>query len=170
MARRLFGELCGDLEINAITRRTCQDFVTELSRVPSQHGKGERYRNMTAREAILAANEDDAMSSCTAVVNRTDPDDAPQVPRMAPATINKHFTSLQTLVGEQLAIDRKGLTPFVAVRFTKEYVKANATIDRRQLEDDRLTAIFHGPVFSGFGDHVEKRYVAGTTLVRDARY
>ncbi|MBP0495595.1 site-specific integrase [Roseomonas sp. SG15] len=170
VARRLFGELCGDLEINAITRKTCQNFVAELSRVPSQHGKGERYRNMTAREAILAADEDDAMSSCTAVANGTEPDDAPRVPRMAPATINKHLTSLQTLVGEQLVVNGKGLTPFVAVRFTKGYVKANATFDRKQLEDDRLSAIFHGPVFSGFGDDVEKRYIAGTNLVRDARY
>ncbi len=170
VARRLFGELSGDLEIGAITRESCQKLVTELSRIPSQHGKGERYRNMTLREAIIAADNDDTASMRAAVAAGSDPEDASRVPRMAPATINKHLTSLQALVGEQTAMDRKGQTPFLAVRFSKAHVKANATFDRKQLEDDRLSAIFHGPVFTGFSDDAEERFLPGDTLIRDTRY
>ncbi|MBP0446523.1 site-specific integrase [Roseomonas sp. SSH11] len=170
VARRLFGDICGDLNITAITKETCQDLREQLGRVPNQHGKGGRFRNRTAREAILLADEDDAVAIRTAIAANSDPEDAPRVPRMSAATINKHLTSLQTLVGEQLDVDRKGQTPFLAVRFSKSYVKANATFDRRQLEDDRLTAIFHGPAFTGFSDNPEDRFLPGNTLIRDARY
>lgn len=170
VARRLFGDICGDLDVTAITKEACQDFLEQLGRVPSQHGKCERYRSMTAREAIRLADKDDAAFMRIAIAPGSDPENAPLVPRMSAATINKHLTSLQTLVGEQLEIDRKGQTPFLAVRFSKSYVKANATFDRRQLEDDRLTAIFHGPVFTGFSDSSADRFLPGETLIRDVHY
>jgi hypothetical protein len=170
VARRLFGDICGNLDVSAITKEACQDFFEQLNRVPSQHGKSERFRNMTAREAIRLADRDDAEAMRAAIAAGTDPEDAPRVPRMSAATINKHLTSLQTLVGERLGVDRKGQTPFLAVRFSKSYVRSNATFDRRQLEDDRLSAIFHGPVLTGFGDGAEDRFLPGSTLIRDTRY
>jgi hypothetical protein len=170
VARRLFGDMCGDLDVGAITEAACQDFLEQLNRVPSQHGKSERFRNMTAREAIRLADRDDAEAMRAAIAAGTDPEDASRVHRMSAATINKHLTSLQTLVGEHLGVDRKGQTPFLAVRFSESYVRSNATFDRRQLEDDRLSAIFHGPVFTGFGDGAEDRFLPGSTLIRDMRY
>lgn len=170
VAGRLLIGICGDIRVSDITLAVCEAFVDGLTRTPSVHGKGETYRGMTALDATRAADKADLDALQAAIKSGADPDQIRSIPRLSIATINKHLTSLQTCLGDVLPTDKKGRTPFIASRFSKAAVRANPTMNRRQLTDDRLEAIFHGPVFTGFGDDEEDRFSAGERLLRDARY
>jgi hypothetical protein len=169
VARDLLTELMGDLPIADVTRNVCEQFKELLSTLPAMHGKAERFRNMTAHEAIRLADADDEVEELK-VEDGADPDSVSRHSRLSFATINKHLTSLQTCLGEHLPVDRKGKTPFLAVRFSKGEVKANPAFRRSGLTDERLTAIFHGPVFTGFGDQPDSRILPGSRLILDACY
>lgn len=170
VAGRLLVDLCGDLAVEAITPEVAETLVQGLARVPANHGKGAGFRDMSAREAIRRADEREAEALRSAVAAGEDPEQLQPIPRMSPATINKHLTSLQGLLGPLLPRGEEGRSALVAARFPKRVVRRNPTFERRQLADDRLARIFHGPAFTGFGDALVDRIASGDELVRDARY
>jgi integrase len=169
VARDLLIELMGDLPIGDLTKKACEQFKELLSTLPAMHGKAERFRNLTAQESIRLADADDEVEDLK-VEAGADPDSVTRHSRLSFATINKHLSSLQTCLGENLPVDRKGKTPLVAIRFSKTEVKANPAFRRSGLTDERLTAIFHGPAFTGFRDQPDCRIVPGNRLVLDAYY
>ncbi|MFC7734242.1 site-specific integrase [Roseomonas sp. GCM10028921] len=170
VAGRLFVELCGGLGLHEVTEEVASEFVRLAARVPALHGKPGELRGITALEAIRRADEVDAAALRDTVHLGVEPEEAPRVARLSVATINKHLTSLQSMLGGVLPRDAEGKSALVAARYSKKAVRRGATFDRQQLSDDRLRKIFHGPVFTGFGDAEGDRFVPGETLILDARY
>lgn len=170
VAGRLFVELCGDLKLQEVTEEVAAEFVRLAAQVPALHGKPGELRGVTALEAIRRADEVDAAALRDTVRSGVETEEAPRVARLSVATINKHLTSLQSMLGGLLPRDAEGKSALVAARYSKRAVRRGATFDRQQLSDDRLQKIFHGPAFTGFSDAKRDRFVPGKTLILDARY
>ncbi|MBB5696302.1 hypothetical protein FHS87_004372 [Roseomonas pecuniae] len=138
VAGRLFVDLCGDLTPAHVTKEVATGFVERAARVPVMHGRPGELRGVTALEAIRWADEADAATIRGAIHAGKDPEEMRKVPRLSVATINKHLTSLQSMLGKLLPRDKEGKTALTAVRFSKKAVRRGATFGRNQLSDDRL--------------------------------
>ncbi|MCW8087650.1 site-specific integrase [Sabulicella glaciei] len=162
LARRMFLDLIGDMPAQALVPEVADRFVAVLGRLPARHGKGE-YKNLTPRQAIEYADSMD-LRACA-----TGDEDAPTVPRLSLATVNRYLSALAPALDGNAPLDRHGRTALVAARYTKAQVEAEPTFVRKQLDDDQLHRIFHGPLFLGH-DGSRDRGKPGPYLVRDGMY
>ncbi len=169
VARELFVELMGDFPISAITEEACEQFKDLLCSVPAMHGRDASFRGLTASESIAKADAADEQQDFK-LATGTDPDTLRFHARLSPATVNKHLTSLQSCLGKGMARNADGKPPFIAVRFSKSEVRASPAFRRTELTDERVTAIFHGPVFTGFADAENRRFAPGQRLILDGCY
>jgi hypothetical protein len=71
----MFQEVCGDLPVNAYTRRIVSDFYTTLRALPALYSKDKRWRELALKNVVEAAKHDPA-------------------PRLTMKTIARHFSAL----------------------------------------------------------------------------
>jgi hypothetical protein len=143
----MFQEVCGDLPVNAYTRRIVSDFYTTLRALPALYSKNKRWRGLPLKEIVEAAKGDPA-------------------PRLAMKTIARHFSALGgffTYAKRHGLID--GDNPAHGFEFPR---KGRANGKRKMWEGEKLTKLFQSPVWTGC--HPTFRSQKGPQVIRDDKY
>jgi hypothetical protein len=143
----MFQEVCGDLPVNAYTRRHLSDFYNTLRALPALYSKDKRWRGRPLGEVVEAAKDDPA-------------------PRLTMKTVKRHFSALG---GFFIYAKRHGLitgeNPAHGFGFPK---KGRANSKRKMWEGEKLRKLFQSPVWTGC--HPFFRSQPGPKIIRDDRY
>jgi site-specific recombinase XerD len=143
----MFQEVCGDLAVNAYTRRHLSDFYNTLRALPALYSKDKRWRGRTLQEVVEAAKDDPA-------------------PRLTMKTVARHFSALG---GFFSYAKRHGLiegeNPAHGFEFPR---KGRANSKRKMWEGEKLRKLFQSPVWTSC--HLFFRSQPGLKIIRDDRY
>lgn len=149
---QMFKEVCGDLPVDAYTSRDhVVPFMEVLKRLPTNHGKSAKDKELSLDEIIARA-------------------DAVDAPRLSQKTRNRHKAALGSLFDWLIhrAHERGGPNPAHGVRNGSRGGKKSKGADRKVWEGDKLRALFSGPAHTG--SHKFFRTKPGPHLIKDAYY
>jgi integrase len=144
----MFVEVCGDLPVEAYTRRHLSDFYTVILGLPALYSKDKRWRGRPLRE-VVAEVIDDA-----------------SIKRLTMKTAARHFSALGgffTYAKRHGLID--GENPAHGFEFPKAGRKNGG---RRMWEGEKLRKLFQSPVWTG--SHPTFRSKPGKAIIKDDKY
>ena len=144
----MFAEVCGDLPVEAYTRRNLSDFYTVLLGLPSLYSKDKRWRGRPLREVAAEVAEDTT------------------VKRLTMKTAARHFSALGAFF---TYAKRHGLIEGDNPAHGFEFPKTGRQNDKRKMwEGEKLRQLFQSPVWTG--SHPTFRSQPGKAIIRDDKY
>jgi integrase len=149
---QMFMEVCGDLPVDAYTKRDhVVPFMEVLKRLPTTHGKSAKDKELSLDEIIARADAIDA-------------------PRLSQKTRNRHKSALGSLFDWLIhrAHERGEPNPAHGVRTGSRGGKNSKGAERKVWEGEKLRALFSGPAHTG--SHEFFRSQPGPHLIKDAYY
>lgn len=161
-SRNVFGQLIGNPSASDVTRATVSDFRSRLFALPRYYDKAKRWKGMALNDIIADAAAEDKRSAQKA---------SPVLPRLTPATVNKHTGYLLEYwkwSATNGAMPKDAENPFTG--FIKGKKKGrNARGERDVWPEEKLEALFASPIWSGCKSE-HRRRDPGPHIFRDAMF
>lgn len=144
----MFVEVCGDLPVEAYTRRHLSDFYTVILGLPALYSKDTRWKGRPLREVATEVADDTS------------------VKRLTMKTAKRHFSALG---GFFTYAKRHGLIEGENPAHGFEFPKSGrSNAGRRMWEGEKLRKLLQSPVWTG--SHPTFRSQPGKAIIRDDKY
>ena len=143
----LFAETAGNRPLAEYDRGDAVGFKNLLRDLPADYGKAAKYREMAAAEIVGSTKDQD-------------------LTRLSPRTVQRHIAALSTLWESVIESGQIGTNIFSGFKFAATK-KANE--QREMWPEDKLNALFTGPVWAGC-QSPDRRSKPGKLVIKDEKF
>ncbi len=145
----MFVEVCGDRPLSDYSRRDVTHFLATLRKLPTNHGKSPKDKDLTVAELIARAESECAL-------------------RISDKTVKRHWSALGQFLRYGADIGETTIGAKQDLLSEHGFVLGNPRDAREPWNADDLTALFASPVWRGC--HPFFRTQSGQTIFRDAKF